>query len=263
MAEFHKYVRTPHIRGSRFQHGDEDLEAVSFDELKGKHLVIEEKVDGANAGISFSPKGELLLQSRGHYLRGGPREKHFNVLKQWSSCHKERFFQALGTRYVMYGEYLYAKHTYFYDALPHYFMEFDVLDTHENVFLGTDSRSLLLMGLGIVPVLVLGQGRFDSVDDIRKFIGRSNFITKNRRDNLITAAQQAGVEPDVAVKHTDMSSDMEGLYIKWEEDGLVKGRYKFVRETFTNSIMDQEDHWLNRPIIENALLPGAFDRMFE
>jgi hypothetical protein len=51
--------------------------------------------------------------------------------------------------------------------------------------------------------------------------------------------------------------------VKWEEDGEVKGRYKFVRESFTNSILDQDEHWLARPIIQNRLLPGALERMFQ
>ena len=67
-----KYPRTQHIEGSKLSDGDYDLSQVPFDQIKGKHVVVEEKVDGANSGISFSPDYELLLQSRGHYLTGGP-----------------------------------------------------------------------------------------------------------------------------------------------------------------------------------------------
>lgn len=66
--EIHKYPRTPHIEGSRLQPGDEDLSQIPFSEIAGKYLVIEEKCDGANAAISFDENGEILLQSRGHYL---------------------------------------------------------------------------------------------------------------------------------------------------------------------------------------------------
>ena len=45
-----KYPRTCHLEGSRLQPGDEDLDQVSLDALQGTYLVIEEKVDGANAG---------------------------------------------------------------------------------------------------------------------------------------------------------------------------------------------------------------------
>lgn len=46
----------------------------------------------------------------------------------------------LGARYVMYGEWLYAKHTVYYDMLPHYFMEFDIYDKENGSFLGTAAR---------------------------------------------------------------------------------------------------------------------------
>lgn len=168
----------------------------------------------------------------------------------------------LGSRYIMYGEWMFAKHTAFYDALPHYFMEFDVLDTEKNVFLSTSARNMLLPRSIVEPVLVLAEGKFDRLDDLKKHIKRSNFITDSRLENLRTAAMNAGVSPIDAINHTDMSEDMEGLYIKWEDDGIVKGRYKFVRETFTNKIMDSEEHWHDRPIVQNMLIPGGFDKMF-
>lgn len=256
-----KYPRTQHIRGSRFQHGDYDLEAVPWEELAGKHLVIEEKMDGANCGISFTPGGELQLQSRGHYLRGGPREKHFALLKQWASAKQDLFFKVLGSRYVMYGEWLFAKHTYFYDALPHYFMEFDVLDTERGVFLDTIQRDGLL-GKIVEPVKVLSTGKFKKLKELESLIGRSYFITDERAHNLIKAAAEAKVNAGDAESHTDMSPEMEGIYVKWEEGGVVKGRYKYVRQSFTNAIMDQETHWHDRPIIQNRLAEGAYERMF-
>ena len=72
-----KYPRTPHLAGSRLQPGDEDLSQVPFSCLAGRRLTVEEKVDGANSAVSFGPEGQLLLQSRGHYLTGGWRERHY------------------------------------------------------------------------------------------------------------------------------------------------------------------------------------------
>lgn len=258
-----KYPRTQHIRGSRFQHGDHDLEAAPWSELAGKYLVVEEKVDGANCGISFSHEGELLLQSRGHYLRGGPREAQFNLLKQWASCHRDAFFNALGTKYVMYGEWLYAKHTYFYDALPHYFMEFDVLDKDTGLMLSTKKRRQLLNSTPVTSVLVLHEGIVDSVKELASFIGRSNFITDHREEQLKAIACAGKLDYEEVKRQTDMSTDMEGLYVKIEDDNRVHGRYKYIRESFTSSIIDQEQHWHDRPIIANHLLPETFDKMFE
>ena len=109
MDTIRKYPRTPHLTGSRLQPGDEDLSQIPFSLIRNRHLVVEEKIDGANSAISFSPDGALLLQSRGHYLTGGYRERHYNLMKQWASIHRDAFYKVLSTRYIMYGEWMYAK----------------------------------------------------------------------------------------------------------------------------------------------------------
>lgn len=88
-----KYPRTPHLEGSRLQPGDEDLRQVPFSSIAGRHLVVEEKIDGANSGISFDENGNLLLQSRGHYLTGGYRERHYNLMKQWATIQKDALYR--------------------------------------------------------------------------------------------------------------------------------------------------------------------------
>jgi hypothetical protein len=84
-------------------------------------------------------------------------------------------------------------------------------------------------------------------------ISRSKFISPNRRQNLLLAAEKAGVPEEQVLRETDMSELMEGLYVKVEDDENVIGRYKFVRETFTNAILDSETHWHDRTIIPNKL----------
>ena len=54
-----KYPRTPHLQGSRLQPGDEDLSQRPFSDIVGRHVVLEEKIDGANCAISFTQDGEL------------------------------------------------------------------------------------------------------------------------------------------------------------------------------------------------------------
>lgn len=104
MPPIRKYPRTPHLQGSKLQPGDEDLEQVPLRHLVGRSVVVEEKVDGANCAVSFTPDQELLLQSRGHYLEGGPREEQFGLLKTWASCFAAQFWELLSPRYIMYGE---------------------------------------------------------------------------------------------------------------------------------------------------------------
>lgn len=190
-----KYPRTRHIRGSRLQRGDHDLAAVPFSALAGRHLVVEEKLDGANAGISFGPGGELRLQSRGHYLTGGPRERHFAPFKAWAATVAPLLRPRLGERYVLYGEWLYAKHTVFYDALPHLFCEFDVLDTREDAFLSTPRRRELLEGAPVVSVPVLHTGPLERLADLTRLVGPSTCRTPGWRGALAEAAGRRAPTP--------------------------------------------------------------------
>ena len=252
-----KYPRTRHLEGSRFQHGDHDLEAVPFKDVRGQFFVVEEKMDGANAGVSFDPNGKLLLQSRGHYLMGGPRERHFDMLKQWAAAHAEDLYLALGDRYIMYGEWLYAKHTCFYDKLPHYFMEFDIYDRDKDLFLSTARRREMLAGLPVVSVAVLWEGRPQKLAEVTSLVGPSLFKTPEWRDRLVEAGAAAGVPAAQVLAETDRHDAMEGVYIKIEDDERVLERLKWVRGSFLSSLVESGSHWLDRPIVNNRLAEGV------
>ncbi len=256
-----KYPRTPHLEGSRLQKGDEDLSQVPFSHIFGKHIVIEEKIDGANSAISFDGDGNLLLQSRGHYLSLSVdeyRERHYNPLKRWAKANQDIFFDVLGDRYVMYGEWMYAKHTVFYDALPHYFMEFDIYDREKKEFLDTQRRREMTSKMGIVhSVPVIGEGFYTKKDDVISLIGHSNYITDNHIENLREISRKHGLDVERQVNETDNSTTMEGLYIKLEEDGVVKERFKFVRHEFVQQILASNSHWQSRPIVPNMLKEGV------
>jgi hypothetical protein len=252
-----KYPRTPHLEGSRKQHGDEDLDAVPFRALLGRHVVVEEKLDGANAGLRFDAAGRLHLQSRGHFLTGGPREKHFNLLKPWAMTLAGELFDRLGDRFALYGEWLYAKHTVYYDALPHYFFEFDVYDLHTETFLSTPRRRELLAGLPVATVPVLYEGKATSLDDLTALVRHSLYKSPAWRQSLARTARERGIEPVQAAKETDPADEMEGLYLKVEEGGETVERYKFIRAGFCNAIRDSGTHWLRRPVLPNGLAAGV------
>ena len=252
-----KYPRTRHLEGSRLQPGDHDLAAVAFAELAGQPLVVEEKLDGANAAVSFAPDGTLLLQSRGHYLTGGERERHFALFKTWAAAHAHRLRPVLGARYVMYGEWLYAKHTIFYDRLPHYFLEFDLLDVESGHFLSTPRRRALLAGLPVASVPVLHAGAFSRLDALTALVGPSLYKRASWRDSLRAAAAERGLDVARALDETDASDAMEGLYIKHEDDQRVLARYKWIRPGFLTAVVDSGTHWLARPIIPNRLADGV------
>lgn len=251
-----KYPRTRHIEGSRLQHGDM-ADDMPIAELAGRHLIIEEKLDGANAGLSFDENGQIWLQSRGHMLTGGPRERHFALFKTWAHCHAPRLWEVLGRRYVVYGEWLYAKHTIFYDHLPHYFHEFDVWDRERQIFLSTPARRQLLTGLPIIPVPVLYSGEVSSLEFIQTFVKPSLYKSENWDTALERAMVKTDSRPNYVYKQTELSDLSEGLYIKQEVGDQVIGRYKYVRADFHQAILDSEGHWHDRPILPNQLGDGV------
>jgi hypothetical protein len=248
-----KYPRTPHLEGSRLQPGDHDLEQIPLAELRGAYVVVEEKLDGANAGISIADD-KPRLQSRGHVLVGGPREKQWDLFKRWANAHAAMLADKLPGR-VLYGEWLYAKHTIFYDQLPHYFLEFDIRDG--DAFWSTARRRELLAGTPVVSVPVIWEGVLRDPHRLPDHVAHALYKSPRWRDRLHAAAIAASVDPERVARETDPSDLAEGLYIKVEHDGVVTARYKWIRHSFLTAVVDSGSHWHDRPIVPNELADGA------
>lgn len=251
-----KYPRTQHIYGSRIQKGDEDLKAVRLEDIQDNYFVIEEKMDGANSAISFN-QGKLYLQSRGHFLTGGPRERHFSPLKRWANQHYALLYDLLGDRYTMYGEWMYAKHTIYYTDLPNYFMEFDILDRDEGQWLSTKRRNEMLQSVrpivSSVRVVLECEGSELTTEKLEELVVESPFITGDHLEVLGNCCAGYGIDEDITLRETDSTKLMEGLYIK-AETNEVTGRYKWVRKSFLDVVAESNTHWHSRPIVPNIVM---------
>lgn len=252
-----KYVSTPHLEGSRLQQGD-TKEHVPYAKLQGAYLVIEEKVDGANSGLSYSDAGDLLLQSRGHYLTGGGRERQFNLFKRWGEAHAGALLERLEDRFVMYGEWCHQLHAVPYDALPHYFLEFDIWDRAQNAFLSTKRRRELLAGLPVLSVPVVYEGIAPAkLKDVVALVKPSLAKSRTWRAGFELEAVKGGVPVEAAWARADKSDMSEGLYIKVETEEHTIGRFKWVRPDFVQAIKDSGKHHSEQPYIANSLRPGV------
>ncbi len=260
MATLFKYPRTKHMTGSRLQPGDEDLAQTPLSDLQGCHLVVEEKCDGANSAISFTSDGQLLLQSRGHFLDGGGLgEDQFSLFKAWATVHQMRLHELLGARYVMYGEWVFKKHTMFYDQLPHYFLEFDILDTASGTFFSTARRrEFLAQASFIFSVPVLYEGVTPRrAEPLTQLIGPSCYQSDGWRERLAAETQKRGFNLERVRQQTDFSGQMEGLYLKIETDGRVTERLKYVRWSFLQAVFDANAHVNDYPMLPNQLRDGT------
>ena len=256
--ELIKYPRTPHLESSRLQLGDSEHGQLPYNQLIGQYIVVEEKLDGANCAISFSESGELLLQSRGHYLIGGSRERQFNLFKHWATVHESWLIERLEDRYIMYGEWLHKKHSIFYDALPHYFCEFDIWDRHNNCFLSTQKRHQLLANGPILSVPVLYSGIAPKrLGDLLALVKYSLAKTNDWKSCFEKIVAQEKIDLNKAWQQCDNSDLMEGLYLKIESEYTTTGRLKWVRQDFVQSILDAGQHHLQQPFIPNQLAKKA------
>lgn len=235
---FVKYPRTPHLFGSKGTEDDRHLgPKASLRFIADPSLIAEEKLDGTNVGIHFTTKGEMVLQCRGHEITEGMHPQ-YDLFKQWTATKRPVLEAMLSDRHILFGEWLYAKHSVHYRALPHYFFEFDIYDKIESGFLSLTRRLEMMEGTGIhtVPVVHRGSTRFDQ---LLERIGESAF--GSLFDNPITGV---------------MDSHMEGLYLRTEADGMVSGRAKIVRPEFVERVKLSE-HWQHQRMVPNLLVEGA------
>ena len=253
-----KYVRTPHLEGSRLQGDDTTDGQVPLVSLEGTYAVLEEKLDGSNAANSFTDGGDLLLQCRGHYLTGGGKEAQFNLMKHWTACHEARLLELFEDRFICFGEWCYSRHSVFMDRLPHYFNEFDIFDRKTGDYLSTKRRHAMLKGSPILSVPVLYAGPMPTDPKLLwKLVNRSLAKSRNWKQSFAAAVAREGMPFDLAWLQTDKSDKSEGLYVKIEDDEKVLARYKLVRADFVQTILDSGSHHSTRPILPNGLAAGV------
>ncbi|HAB19238.1 MAG TPA: RNA ligase family protein [Verrucomicrobiota bacterium] len=236
--DFIKYPRTPHLFGSKGTDDDKHLgrrESAAF--IADPSLIVEEKLDGTNVGIHFTTRGRMVLQCRGHEITEGMHPQ-YDLFKQWTSVKRPVLEAMLGGRFILYGEWLYAKHSVHYHALPHYFFEFDLYDKDAATFLDLATRLQMLNGTGLHTVPVLHRGPA-TAEELRALIGPSFF--DSAFENPVTGG-------------TDHL--MEGLYVRIETGGHVTGRAKMVRPEFVEKVK-QSEHWQHQPLVPNQVMEGA------
>jgi hypothetical protein len=236
--DFVKYPRTPHLFGSRGTGDDRHLgrkESAAI--VADPSLIVEEKLDGTNVGIHFTTAGRMVLQCRGHEITEGMHPQ-YDLFKQWTAVKRPVLEAILADQFILFGEWLYAKHSVHYRALTHYFYEFDLYDKEAGVFLSWERRMEILEGTGIETVPVVHRGAVTE-EELGRLIGPSRF--------------QSCFENPVTGRTDDL---MEGLYVRTEAGDAVTARAKRVRPEFVQRVQLSE-HWMHQQMIPNELAEGA------
>lgn len=132
-------------------------------------VAMEEKVDGANLGITIDVQTlQFKVQNRSHYINS-KTHRQFGSLDSWLSEHSEGLFKVLGSEpggYVLFGEWLYATHSIAYTRIPDYFLAFDLYDRKVGKFLSWRERNKCLEGTGIHPVRLIAEETLTGREDV-------------------------------------------------------------------------------------------------
>ncbi len=227
MNDFFRFPHTPHIAwlGADSPRDDKVLTPAEIEALLAGPVTLEEKLDGANLGISVADNGEVRAQNRGHFLER-PFPGQFEKLEMWLRRYEDALFDALGENLILFGEWCAARHSLDYTGLPGWFVGFDVYDRRQQQFWSTRRRDFLLEGLGLPAIHRINQGHF-SLEQLKELV--------------MTAGSQY------------RDGHMEGVVIRKEDDDWLQMRAKLVRPDFTQAI---DTHWRKRRIEWNRLDAG-------
>jgi ATP-dependent RNA circularization protein (DNA/RNA ligase family) len=223
-ADFHKFPTTPHLAwlGKEPVRGDKVLTKSERAEFLAGEVAVEEKIDGANLGLSFSPEGELRFQNRGNWIEP-PFRGQWQPLRDWAVRHEPALRELLIPGLILFGEWCYALHSLPYSLLPDWFLAFDVYDSSVERFWSRSRRDELLMGTDIARVPQLGN---------------------------MTSPTIADLKMKLAIASKFGSPTIEGLYLRIDDHDWLRARAKLVNPTFVQSI---EDHWSRSGIISNKI----------
>lgn len=230
------FPRTPHLPFSGTRAADDiGLSEADYRALLASgRIFIEEKIDGANCGITrHRDTGEPLVRNRSHILNkawGGnkatPAKAQWTSVWTWWYRNCKRFDALavlLGFEPSVYGEWLYAQHTLGYNALPDLFVAYDIYDAEKRRFLDPErSRAALLAaGFFVVPLLA-GPGA----------------VTEKELQTLVNGP----------AAYDTSGARREGIYVKMGDGETLLLRAKAVRAGWKS-----DDDWNKKPLVKNRL----------
>ena len=201
------------------------------DLLSCSAVYVEEKVDGANSGVCFRGRNPVVrnrshILNKGYIGRGTPAKEQFAPIWTWVYA-AEPMFRALeddlGFLPSVYGEWLYARHSVTYDALPSLFMAYDIYDSTSKRFVptGRARQALQAAGFAVVP-LIGGPGPFQASELLALRDGPSQLSTTEQR---------------------------EGIYLKGCDETQITHRFKMVGGHFAT-----DPDWVKKALVKNRLL---------
>jgi len=224
---FAKFPRTRHIYdagGSGV--GREDLlmdkkEAIPF---HSREVIVEEKIDGANLGISVTAEMQMIFQNRSKIITSSSATQ-WKLLDDWVKNHPGLWSVLTSPDVILFGEWCYARHSIHYAKLPDYFVAFDIYLKDKEKFVSREELQRRLEGSGIAIIRKIIQG-----------------VIRTKEEYLTLL--------DTISSYHD--GFVEGVYVRIDSNDYNEDRGKIVRPDFIQNI-DDGDHWMKQTLVKNII----------
>jgi atypical dual specificity phosphatase len=264
MPQFRKFPRTKHIydasesdsskwgcqtRGSRRTKAATVKSAITRDDLllsrndiakfcDGKtEIYVQEKIDGANLGISIGYDGNFLCQNRSKYVCSADSPQ-YGSLDLWLDSHAQFLHILLVPgRHILYGEWCVARHSIPYKKLPGYFIAFDLYDRETDLFYSVRRFHETIKNAGRKLGFDLQQSPIPVVP----------LITKRKFRDPLELLPLLETKSEF---RTD-GGTVEGVYLRMDDRKWNRSRCKLVRSDFIQNIED--GHWMKRKMEKNQI----------
>lgn len=183
-----KFPRTPHAFNLGSATRDDKI--VSQAELSvlfgaDNMVFIEEKLDGANMGLFINSSGRIIAQNRSHFISSSYHPQ-FALLDKWIARHTEQLWQIMEPgRHILYGEWLYATHSVYYNKLPGWFIAYDLFDRETNSFLSRPDFDVVMSTVSIPRAPTLFVGKVSGMDELLGLISGPSQFNDDRREGIV------------------------------------------------------------------------------
>ncbi|WP_037680413.1 RNA ligase family protein [Streptomyces griseus] len=203
------YPRTRHLPWSPGATAD-DLRITDLSGLRGREVVVTEKLDGENTTLYADGLHARSLDSAHHPSR------------TWVKALQARVGHAIPVGWRVCGENMFARHSIAYDDLESWFYGFSVWDT-DGRCLGWDRTVAFLRGLGVPVPRVLWRGVFDerALRALRLDLGRQEGYVVRVVDGF--GAHEFGGRVAKWVRAGHVRTDTHWMHAAVVENGLGPG----------------------------------------
>lgn len=160
MTDHYKYPRTPHLQWSLGASSDDVF--TDGEHLRGREVVVTEKLDGENTNFYADKYHARSLDSRHHPSR------------DWVKAYWGSLRHRIPDGWRICGENVYAVHSITYESLETYFYGFAVYDDRNICFSWDDTLTVFEM-LGVTPVPTLYRGVYNE-EKLVKLAGQLDLV---------------------------------------------------------------------------------------